>query len=175
MSTIYNLDSANLFTGDDEPNQSEFLRIETIKFPALEEETKEIKPGGGVMQIKLGMKSIKPISLGFKLFGMQPKILNKFMKDTKDHYTIRGNLFDVKKQEDLKVVCVVFGRLTKVDIGDFKKDDGVSTDYEINEVTKYKLHVNGDEKEYFDFFDPGALRVNGQKIMRKMARNLGLV
>ena len=175
MSTIYNLDSMNLFTGDDDPNQSEFLRIESIKWPALEQETKEIKPGGGVMQLKIAMKSLKPLTLGFKLFGMQPKILNRFMKDEKDHYTLRGNLFDVHKQEDLKVVCVVFGRLTKLDIGDFKKDDGVSTDYEVNEITKYKLHVDGEEKDYFDFFDPASTRINGKKIMRKMARNLGLV
>lgn len=175
MSTIYNLDSANLFTGDDKPNQSEYLRIESIKFPVLEEVAQEFKPGGGVMAIDLGMKNIKPLTLGFKLFGLQPSNLNRFVKDEKDHYTIRGNLFDVHKQEDLPVVCVVFGRMTKVDMGEFKKEDGVSSDYEIKEVTKYKLHVNKDEKYYFDFFaGPIGFRVNGKKVFRKASRNLGL-
>ena len=175
MSTIYNLDSANLFTGDDDPTKSEFLVIESIKFPTLEESTKEFKPGGGVMSIDLAMKSLKSLTLGFKLFGLQPRVMGKFMKETKDHYTIRGNLYDVKTQENLKVVGVVFGKMVKADMGEFKKEDGVSTDYEIKEVTKYKLHVAGDEKYYFDFFaGPGGVRVNGQKIFKQAARNLGL-
>jgi P2 family phage contractile tail tube protein len=176
MSTIYNLDSANLFTGDDDPNKSEFLVIETIKWPSLEEATKEVKPGGGAMSIDLGMKSMKQLTLGFKLFGLQPRVMGKFMKADKDHYTIRGNLFDVKAQENLKVVGVVFGRMVKADMGEFKKEDGVSTDYEIKEITKYKLHVDGDEKYYFDFFaGPAGVRVNGNKIFNRAARNLGLV
>lgn len=176
MSTIYNLDSANLFTGDDDPNHSQFLVIETIKFPALEEATKEFKPGGGVMSIELGMKNIKPLTLGFKLAGLQPRVMGQFMKDTKDNYTIRGNLFDAKTQENLKVVGVVFGRMVKTDLGEFKKEDGVSTDYEIKEITKYKLHVDGDEKYYFDFFaGPAGVRVNGRKIYNRVARNLGLI
>jgi len=176
MSTIYNLDSANLFTGDDDPDHSQYLVINNIKFPALEEETKEFKPGGGVMGIEIGMKSIKSLTLGFNLFGIQPRVLKQFMKEGKEHYTIRGNLFDVKKQEDLKVVCVVHGRMVKVDLGDFKKGDGVESDYEIKEITKYKLHVDGDEKLYFDFFaGPAGVRINGEKVFRRAARNLGLV
>lgn len=174
MSTIYNLDSANLFTGDDDPDHSQFLVINSIKFPMLEEETKEFKPGGGVMGIEIGQKSIKALSLGFKLFGFNPRVMNRFM-DGKEHYTIRGNLLDVKKQEDLKVVCVVHGRMVKVDMGDFKKGDGTESDYEIKEITKYKLHIDGDEKYYFDFFaGPGGVRVNGKKVFRRAARNLGL-
>lgn len=175
MSTIYNLDSANLFTGDDDPTHSQYLVMSSVKFPPLEEETKEFKPGGGAMSIEIGMKSIKALTLGFKLFGVQPRVLNNFMKDNKDHYTIRGNLFDVKNQVDLKLVCVVHGRMVKVDMGEYKKGDGVETDYEIKEITKYKLHVDGDEKLYADFFGgPGAFRVNGRPIFRRAARNLGL-
>ena len=176
MSSIYNLDSANIFVGDDAPDHSEYLTIETIKWPSLEEATKEVKPGGGAMSIEVGMKSIKPLTLGFKLFGMQPDAMGKFMKPAKDHFTIRGNLFDVKKQENLKVVGVVFGRIVKVDMGEFKKEDGVSTDYEVKEITKYKLHIDGDEKYYFDFFaGPAGVRVNGQRVFNRVARNLGLV
>lgn len=175
MSTIYNLDTANLFTGDDDPDHSQYLVIDTIKLPSFEEATKEVKPGGGVMSIKMRTKSIAAPVLGFNLVGVQPRVMRNFLKPSREKYTMRGNLYDVRRQEDLAFVVVVEGRMTKVELKEFKKEGDISTEYEINEVVKYKLHIDGEEEVYFDFFaGPAGIRINGNKRFSRAARNIGL-
>jgi P2 family phage contractile tail tube protein len=175
MATIYNLDTANLFAGDDDPDHSQFLVLNSVKFPALEEATKEFKPGGGIAGVKIGMRSIGALMISFNLAGLNLKVMNKFMTNRREHYTIRGNVANVTTQEDIPLVCVVHGRMTKVDMGEFKKDDGINTDYEINEITRYMLKIGGDEKYFIDVFGgPNAVRIDGRTIFRQVARNIGL-
>lgn len=175
MSTIFNLDTANLFAGDDDPNHSQFLVLNSVKLPSLEEQTKEHKPGGGLVGVEIGMRSIAALMIGFNLNGLNPKVMNKFMTGRREAYTIRGNVSNVKTQEDIPLVCVVHGRMTKAEISDFKKDDGVDTDYEIKEIVRYTLKLDRDEKYFFDFFGgPNAVRIDGRSIFRSVARNIGL-
>lgn len=175
MATIYNLDTANLFAGDEDPDHSQFLVLNTVRFPALEETTKEVKPGGGVVGVKIGMRSVAAPMISFNLTGINPKVMNKFMTNRREHYTIRGNIANISTQEDIPLVCVVYGRMTKVDMGEFRKDDGINTDYEINEIVRYQLKIDGDEKYFIDIFGgPNAIRVDGRPLFREVARNIGL-
>lgn len=175
MATLYNLDTANLFVGDEAPNRSEFLVLNGVKIPALEEATKEHKPGGGIGGINMGMRSIKPLVLTFSLFGFNPDVMPKFMTNRRESYTIRANVSNVRTQEDIPLVAVVHGRMTKVETSEFKKEDGISTDYEINEITRFKLTFNRQEKIYIDMFGgPAAIRVDGRPLFRRVARNIGL-
>ena len=95
MATIYNLDTANLFAGDEDPDHSQFLVLNTVRFPALEETTKEVKPGGGVVGVKIGMRSVAAPMISFNLTGINPKVMNKFMTNRREHYTIRGNIANI--------------------------------------------------------------------------------
>lgn len=175
-STIYNLDTANLFCGDDQPENSQHLVINTIKIPNLEVMTKAWIPGGGVMAIEVGQKRINAPMLGFNLAGINPDVSPRFMQQRRVNYTVRGNLFDVQSQQDIPLVAVVSGKMTKVDISNFSKDDGVTSDYEIREVVKYSLFVNNVEKFYFDFFSgPAGVRIDGENPFRDAAVNLGLL
>lgn len=175
--TILNLDTANLFAGDADPTNSQFLTLNNIKFPALEEKTKAHSPGGGVMSINVGMRSVNALSLTFQLAGINPDVMNKYMPGLgrRTKYTLRGNLNDLQTQEDIPVLAVVNGRMTKSDIGQFDKDNGLNSDYEIQEIVGYQLLIGGTEKFYFDFFaGPRGIRIDGVVVYNTVARNLGL-
>lgn len=174
--TLFHMDAANLFCGVDNPESSEFLAIKNIKLPPLEEKTKDHEPGGGVMSIQLGMRCIMAPTLGFDLEGIRPHLMNKFMPvGGREKYTVRGNMRDIKAQTDLSIVAILEGRMTKADIGDFSRSEGVSTQYEITECTQYKLYIDGAEKYFFDFFQgPIGARTDGNPIFQGLASNLGL-
>jgi phage tail tube protein FII len=175
--TLFNLDSANLFAGDDDPSDSQFLVLKTVKIPALEEQTKEHLGGGAVSSIMLGMRHFKIAPLTFTLEGFNPTIMPRFMPAgaARIKYTIRGNIRDIRTHEDIPLKAIVEGRMTKSEISEFKKDDGASTDYEINEILFYHLFFGKDEKIYFDYFSgPNGLRMDGVSVLDNVARNLGL-
>lgn len=175
MSNIFNLDAATLFIGDAEPDKAHYLDINTIQLPSLEEATREVKPGGGVLGINMRTKSIKALTLGFNLVGVQQRVMDYIAKEKREKYTIRGNLYDLRRQEDLPFVGVAEGRMMKRDIKEFKKEGDIETEYEINEIVLWKLHIDGKEQEYFDFFaGPAGIRINGNKRFNRVARNLGL-
>lgn len=175
MSTIYNLDTANLFVGDDNPDESQFLVLKSVKVPSLEENTKDFQPGGGVAGISYGMRSIMPLVTTFTLEGINPKVMPYFMRTRRVPYTIRGNLTDVRTQADIPLVAVLHGRMIKVDVGEFAKQNGVESMYEIREVVKYELRIDGTEKVYFDFFaGPGGVRIDGETVFNDVARNIGI-
>ena len=91
-------------------------------------------------------------------------------------YTIRGNVYDLREQTDLELKAIIQGRLTKMEMGEFTRDAGMTEDYEIKEALFYSISLGGQEKFYFDYFSgPAGFRVNGQVVQQRAARNLGLV
>lgn len=175
--TLLTMNSAVLFIGDASPDKAEFLTISTVKIPALEETTKEHLGGGAMAGIDLGMRVIKAPMLGFKLHGFNPDVMDKFMPGTPGRikYTVRGNVRDAREHTDLEIKAIIEGRMSKYEPSDFKRDDGMDSDYEIKEVTFYQLYFDGAEKFYFDYFSgPMGFRVNGVAPHTAMARNLGL-
>lgn len=174
--TIFNLDAANLFVGDDDPGNSQFLVLQNIKLPALEETVKSWNPAGGVGAIEMGMRRINALSIPFTLTGINPDVMNRFMVGRRINYTIRANIADVTNQKDIPLIAVVQARMTKVDMGQFTKDDGMNTDYELREIIKYKLTIDGNEKHYVDLLQgPRGYRIDGVEIFREVARNIGLI
>lgn len=177
MSTIYNVDTANLFIGDDDPTDSQFLVLKNIKIPSLEEKTKEHAGGGATAAITLGMRSFKLGALTFSLEGFNPNVLPRFMPvgTGRIKYTIRANVRDVRTHEDIPLKAIVEGRMTKVEMSDFKKDEGISNEYEINEMLFYHLFFGPQEKIYFDYWSgPRGLRIDGVSPLDQVARNIGL-
>lgn len=174
--TLYNLDTANMFVGDDDPTNSLFLALKTVKLPGLEEQTKEHLGGGAMASVRLGMRSFQLGALSFTLEGVNPDVMPRFMPATgRIKYTIRGNIRDIRSHDDIPLRAIVEGRMTKVDMSEFKKDDGVTTDYEISEMLFYHLYFGSQEKIYFDYFSgPNGLRIDGISPVQNVARNLGL-
>lgn len=173
---ILHMDSANLFAGDDDPNNSQFLVIKDITLPSLEETVKDHTGGGAAMSIEIGMRVIEKLMLRFKLEGFQPEVSNKFMPLTgRTKYTVRGNIRDIRDHTELGVEAIVEGRMTKVEVSEFDREKGVDTDYEIKEILFYQVLLGGQEKFYFDYFSgPAGVRVDGNLVFAAQARNLGL-
>jgi phage tail tube protein FII len=176
VATITNVDTANLFVGDDDPSNSQFLVLNNFTLPDLQEATKSYTPGGGIGQIEMGMRRVNAMTMPFSLHGIQEDVLSYFMRTRRVMYTIRGNLSNISDQTDKPFVATIEGRMTKATLGQFSKDNGMDTDYEIREIMRYKLVIGTTEKIYFDqFLGPRGFRIDGIEPFRDVARNIGLI
>lgn len=178
MSTIQHLDSANIFVGDDDTNQSLFLKLMNIKFPELEEQTDSHEGSGAIMGLEIGMNLIAPLTLSFDIKGFDANVMKRFMPAGTDRikYTVRGNLRDVRSGTQSAIKCIVEGRMTKVALSDFAKSKGMDSSYEVKEIVMYELTKDGDELWYFDYFmGPAGARRNGEAMFPQAAANLGLI
>ncbi len=77
MSTLYILEAANLFCGDDDPSNSKHLAIQEFKLPDLQAIYQDHHAGGARVQIELevGIQKFEPT---FKLAGYDPDLLAQF-------------------------------------------------------------------------------------------------
>jgi uncharacterized protein len=174
--SLFIMDAANLFVGDDDPTKGEFLALKSIKLPDLKEKTKDHDGGGAAMSLSFGMRMIEKPELTFKLEGFNLRTMTKFMPGEPTNYTVRGNVRDLQTLEDIPAVAVVRGRMQSVSLGEFSRDQGVETDYMIGEVTLYSLTIGGIEKYNFDYFSGLAgVRVDGRPLFGTAATNLGLL
>jgi phage tail tube protein FII len=178
MSNIYLMQSASLLAGDADPGNTHFLDITGVKLPMLQENSTDHKPGGGALGIKIGMGQTEALTLSFKMKGLTPDLLTQFGVNAprRRKYTIRGSVLDLRENIEIPGLCVVEGRMMKADLSEFSPDNGVDADYEIHEVVHYELHLNNQEKYYFNFFTgPAGVRINGVATLGDRARNLGLI
>ncbi|KAB0269072.1 phage major tail tube protein [Microvirga brassicacearum] len=177
MATLYEMDAANLFCDDLDPSNSQFLALEEVRIPALQEKTHEHTGGGAAMTMRMGMAVFEALELTFKLRGINPDVMNKIMTPgrSRKKYTILGNVRDIEAATEFSAKVVIEGRLTKVDMGTFSRDSGISTDYQVDEITHYELWLNNQEKYYINVFrGPPGIRIDGAPVYAGMGRNLGL-
>lgn len=176
--TIHHLEAANLFIGDDDPTKSLYLALKNVQLPEMEEVVKEHMGGGAAMGIEMGMRIIKALTIPFKLEGANPDEITRFMPGPgakRVKYTIRANIRDLKTHAEIPLKGIVEGRMSKVSMGEFDREKGVETDYEIKEIMFYTLHIGNEEKFYFDYFSgPNGVRINAIPVFQNLARNLGL-
>lgn len=178
MNTIFNLDAANLFIGDEDPNDSQFLTLKDVTLPSLNESTRSHMPAGGAMAIEIGNRQIDAFQMSFNLDGFNPDVITRFMPTAPNRikYTIRGNMRDLRAGTDIECRAVVEGRMTQASMGAFSKDGGVQSEYQISEIVMYELYFDGNEKFYFDVFAGLAgCRRDGAPMFDQAAANIGLV
>lgn len=174
--TVFHVDAATLFVGDDDPTNSQHLVLKGVKMPTLTEKTRDHSPGGGPMAIKLGMRKLEALEPTFKLEGLNPSVQNKFMPPSRTMYTMRANIRDVVQQRDIAMKAIIEGRLQEFDMGEFGTDDSVESDYKLSEVMYYQVIFDGQEKWYYSFAEGYAgVRIDGAQVFRQVAANLGLV
>lgn len=173
--TLFNVDSANLFVGDDDPTNSQFLTIKNVKIPGITEKTKEHTGGGAAAAIELSTGIIEALTLSFSLAGFNPDVMTRVLGRERIKYTMRANVRDIRTHAELPLRAIIEGKMTKYESSQFEKDSGMDSDYEVKEIIFYHLYFNNKEKFYFDYFaGPGGVRVDGVPAFAARARNLGL-
>ncbi len=172
MSSLFILESANLFVGNADPTNSKHLAIKELKLPSLEENTVDHMPGGSRVQIEVsvGVNKLEPT---FKLAGIDPALLGEFGlgKRLKNIFTAYGQIVDRRTGDSIELKAVMEGRLGKIEQDAFQRGEVQATDYAIKEVTHYELWWAGAEKIYWDFWT-NEWRVDGTDQNSEMNRIL---
>jgi len=176
MQSPYEMEAANLFVGEPDPQLSQGLTLEGLKLPALQEKTRGHTGGGALAEIRLGTRVFEPFEFSFTLRGINPDIMDKIMSATgRLSYFVLGNVRNVITGVEMPGRAVIEGRMTKADMGQLGGDRGFSTDYQIDDVIHYSLLLDNREKYWFQYQDgPLGWRVNGNVVFMNMARNMGL-
>ncbi len=161
MSTLYVMEAANLFCGDDDPTRSKHLSLSELKLPTLEEQFQEHHAGGSIVGIKVGV-GIAALEATFKLRGWDPDLLIQFGLGTRQRhrYTAYGVIRDKRTNRAIEAKAVMEARLAKIEIEAFQRGEFTGHDYMLDEIMHYELHFDEAEKFYFDFFTQ-EYRVNG--------------
>lgn len=174
-STLFHMDAANLFVGDDDPRNSQFQVLRNIKIPALTEKTKDHTGGGAMATVELGMAVFEAFTLDFSLEGFNPEVMKYVGIRSRQKFTVRGNIRDIRTHEDKELRAIVEGKMVKYEPSQFERDSGMTSDYQIKEIMFYHLYFAGAEKVYFDYMaGPAGVRIDGIPVFDNMARNLGL-
>lgn len=162
MATIYIPEAMNIFVGDQGPDNSKHLKISDVTLPTLEEKTAEHHAGGSIGAVDIGGLGINPLSLGFKLAGVDPQSAAQFGigGSAQLPYTILGAVRDKQAGTAIALQCVAWGRMVKMEPGQFKRGDIMEQTHEIKEIMRYQMLWNNVELYYYDFFS-STWRVNG--------------
>lgn len=176
MSTIYHMDAAALYVGDEE--NGHHLDLVNVKPPALEEMYEDIIGAGAGMQVEIPMAAINKIMVPFQLKGFAPDMQKHFMGLTRKRFTIRGNVFNIRTEENVPCRMIVEGKIKKSEVGQFQKANGVDSDFEIGGIYFYQMFYDGGASPLyeFDYFAGiGGIVVDGERPFAGKARNIGLV
>lgn len=161
MSTLYVVESANLFCGDHDAKNSKHLAIQELKLPALQGIYTDHHAGGARVQIEVevGVQKFEPT---FKLIGFDPDLLTQFGLGTKikNIYTAYGEVKNRRTGQAIELKAVIEARLGKVEGDAFQRGEVMSHEYALNEVTHYEVHFDNQEKLYWDFWS-NTWRVGG--------------
>jgi hypothetical protein len=152
--TVTIWEAANLFAGDDGPNNSKHLVLRSIMLPQLKEKSEEHHPGGAVAAISIGMRSIEALEMTFKVVGsdVQTKGLFGLGSLATRPYTVYGVLRDKQTGRAIERKAVVWGRLMELNESEFEKGKLTEQDHKIGEITRYELYEDKKEVIVFDFF-----------------------
>lgn len=151
--SLYVVEMANLFCGDDDPQNSKHLTIEELTLPDLSAVLQDHHPGGSMFAIEVNVGVAKLVST-FKLKGIDPQLMAKFGLGTqeKNRYTAYGAVRDKRTGKLIELKAVMEGSLGKVTADAFKRGDSLGHMYSINEITHYDVNFGGEELIYWDFW-----------------------
>jgi P2 family phage contractile tail tube protein len=153
MSTIYIMEAANLFCGDDDPTASKHLTLAEMKLPTLQEMYQDHHAGGSRVKIEVAV-GIEKLESTFKLNGWDPELLTKFGlgSATPRRFTAYGMIRDKRTGAAIESKAIIEGRLGKIDPDAFQRGELQGHEYGINEIVHYELWFGEQEKMYFDFY-----------------------
>ena len=147
MSLLYIWEAGTIFVGPGGGDADKGLNINNIKVADLEEITQEHHPGGSYGAIRLGGFGNKPLTISFKLTGVDPQAMAQYGVNGQQQqdYTILGGVRNKNGNAPMQYKLIAQARMTKVGSDAFKRGDLAGQDYELNEILSYAVYFNGAE------------------------------
>jgi uncharacterized protein len=147
-------ESANLFAGDDGPNNSKHLTLQSIQLPQSREKTQEHHAGGSIGAITIGGLGFEALEMSFKLIGADAQTKAQFGVGAGGMrpYTAYGVLRDKNGGRAIERKAIVMGRLTEMSEGEHQRGQTGEQDHKVSEITHYELYEDKQEIFYYDFF-----------------------
>jgi hypothetical protein len=146
-------EAMNLFVGDNGPDNSKHLILETVKLPTLEETGQDYIPGGGIGEIAVGGLGLKKLESTFKIKGYDPQVMSQFGLGSRGRlpYTFYGAIRDKKGNRAIELKVIMEGRLAKIEGDDLQRSELIGHDHMIHEIWHYECYWDKKEKYYYDF------------------------
>jgi P2 family phage contractile tail tube protein len=182
--TVYVLESANLYCGDEQPNRSNHLVIQNLKLPGLEENFAEHAAGGAPVAIELATHILR-LEATFQLVGYQPEVMKMIGYSEQSgrgnpKFTAYGLLRDRMNAKAIQLKGIMTGRLGRVNPTEFRRGDPNAIEYSIKGITQYQLYMGTndagapmEEIYYWDFFT-SVRRVGGVDLNADLNRYLAI-
>ncbi len=146
-------EACNLFVGDDGPDNSKHLNLDSIKLPDLEELTESFYGGGAIGAVEVGGMGLKALEATFKLKGWDEQAMSQFglNRRTLFPYTVYGVARDKNGNAPIEVKAVMRARMTRVMQDEIKRGSLMNTDFALKEMLTYQLFFNKQEKYYYSY------------------------
>lgn len=153
---------ANLYAGDDGPNNSKHLTLRTITLPSMKEKTEEHHAGGALAAVTMGGFGLEALELAFTLGGVDAQTKALFGLGARQirPYTIYGVLRSKNDGREIERKAVVFGRMMEMTESEFERGRMSKQDHRIAEITHYELYEDKQEVYFYDH-QTSIFRVNG--------------
>lgn len=175
MADIYVMEQVNLFLGDENPDESLHLALQSMTLPTLEYATSTHMGGGAVMEVEWNMGVLKALKPTFKLVGFAHNAYRAFGigSNLPRTYTARGGLRRKSDGKLFKAVATFKGTISKLAAESFEAGKALGHDHEFADLTRYKMVVDNETWTNVDFFS--GKRVNfGVDEFGEMRAALGL-
>lgn len=151
---IFIQEATNLFVGDDGPNNSKHLILDTLKLPTFEEKSQAHFAGGAIGEIMVGNLGLNALELTFGVKSYDPQIMSQFGLNSRRRlpYTIYGAIRDLQGGNMVELKCVLQGRIQKLEGDDLKRGEIIGHNHTIQEILHYEVFFDQKEKFYYDHF-----------------------
>jgi uncharacterized protein len=151
--TIYIMEAANLFCGDEADSESQHLRLSEIKLPGLEENYVDHVAGGAPLAIEVDTH-INKLEATFNLAGWQREVMTMIGRSERalQTFTAYGVIRDRRTGSALEGKAIMGGRLGRANPANWRRGDLQHHEYSIKGMVSYQLYLAGDEIYNWDFF-----------------------
>lgn len=147
-------EATNLFVGDDGPDNSKHLTLDTLKLPTFEEKSQSHHAGGAIGEITIGNLGLNALECTFGVKGYDPQIMSQFGLGLRRSlpFTVYGAIRDLQGGGVVELKCIMQGRLAKLEGDDLKRGELIGHSHTIQEILHYQVMFGNKEKFYYDFF-----------------------
>lgn len=139
----------------DEPDSSRAITLNKLAIPEIKRKTGAYAPGGGVGEVNWTFPQVDPIEPKFELKGFDPDILRKmgFAAGSYDKWVFAGAVRNKQGGGLMPARAIIQGVIATWSPDEFSVGEMFGCNHELQEVTHYEFHLDGEELWYWDFYE----------------------